>query len=101
MKFRIGHFEYNEGRKGNPYLFTVFGTPETKEEWETTKGETRQTMTLAEIEAAGITLPDALATADAEATKRADAVAGDLATVTAERDALAAKLQNVVNALKG
>lgn len=101
MKFRIGHFEYNEDRTGNPYLFTVIGTPETKAEWDNVKGETRQTMTLAEIEAKGIALPDAIAQGNAEAAKRADAVSGDLATVTAERDALATKLQNVANALKG
>lgn len=60
MKFRIGHFDYNEARVGNLYLFTVIGTPETKEEWEETKGETRETMTLAEVEAKGIPLPSTI-----------------------------------------
>ena len=100
MKYRIGHFEYNEDRTGNPYLFTVIGTPELKADWEKHRGETRQTMTLAEVEAAGIALPDAIGASVAVAAKRVDALTDEIANaradcqnMQAEVDRLNAKLE--------
>jgi hypothetical protein len=72
MKYAVVHFEYNLARVGNPYLFTVEGTPELLAEWKAHGGTTRETMTLAECEARGITLPIAIGTAATEAVKRAD-----------------------------
>lgn len=77
MKYRIGHYEYSEDRKDNPYLFTVIGTPDLKAEWEQYRGETRETMTLAEIEAKGIELPDAVGAGIAKAAKDVDAMRGE------------------------
>lgn len=77
MKFAVVQFEYNVARVGNPYLFTVEGTPDTLAEWKSFGGTTRETLTLAECEAKGITLPVAIGTAATEAAKRADALSAD------------------------
>lgn len=101
MKYAVVHFEYMQSREGNPYLFTVEGTPETKAEWEKYRGTTRQTMTLAELNEAGIELPGVIneAAADVQAryeesvVKHRDEKATRdevIAALTKERDELAA-----------
>lgn len=100
MKYRIGHYDYNEDRTGNPYLFTVIGTPEHTVDWEKYRGETRQTMTIAEIEAAGIPLPDAIGAGMTEAAKRIDALAAQAVSLRAEIAALNEKLAKAEAAIE-
>lgn len=99
MKFAVVHFEFNQARTGNPYLFTVEGTPDTLAEWKAFGGTTRETLTLAECEAKGITLPIAIGAAATEAAKRADALQADklaaddtIANLSASVQALTAEL---------
>lgn len=96
MKYAVVHFEYHEGRTGNPFLFTVQGTPDTKAEWEQFGGKTRQTMTLAEIEAKGITLPAAFASATADSAKLIDSLRAQLITSNAAVDDLKARVRAVL-----
>lgn len=100
MKYSVVQFEYSANRAGNPFMFGVEGEPTTLAEWKATGGKTRQTMTLAEIEAAGIALPDAFAGASAETTKRADALQAEITEVRAAYATIAAKLEAARKALE-
>lgn len=95
MKYTVVHFEYQQARDGNPFLFTVEGEPTTLAEWKQYGGKTRETKTQAEIEAMGLTVPGAFTTSAAEAAKRADEKLAEATTVRAELDAVKAELDAV------
>lgn len=84
MKYEVIGFSWEKAREGNPFMFTVEGVPQTKAEWDQHQGKPRETCTLAELEARGIALPAALATANADAAKKADALQAERAVKDAE-----------------
>ena len=79
MIFAPIRVEYSLAREregGAPFFIDIEGTPETLQEMQQYGGKTRQTCTIAEAEAKGVTLATAFAAIDADMARRlADAEA--------------------------
>lgn len=95
MKYRVIHFDYHVKRDQSPFMFTVEGEPETLAEMKAT-GMTVETLTLAEIEARGISLPTALGTANAVAAKRIDELSAQVTEIQNRTEATFAAIRDLL-----
>lgn len=90
MRYEALRFEYSLARLrdgGVPIFIDVEGTPETLQEVQQYGGKTRETCTLAEAEAKGVTLPDVLSAVNADMANRLTAAEASIMQINVDAQA--------------